>query len=84
MSSKITIIIPVYNHAEAIEITVEKVREELAELHVILVNDGSDQVCSEVLEKIQQEVAYVHLLNLPKNLGKENHPQPARHARKRE
>ena len=64
------IIIPVYNHAEAIEITVEKVREELAELHVILVNDGSDQVCSEVLEKIQQEVAYVHLLNLPKNLGK--------------
>ena len=64
------IVIPVYNHADAIGITVQKVRLELADLPLILVNDGSDQACSEVLKNIQQDVNNVHLLDLPNNLGK--------------
>lgn len=66
---KICTVIPVYNHELAIGQTLERVLAH--NIPVILVNDGSNDVCSERLESLaQQNQEQVHLVSLPVNLGK--------------
>ncbi len=68
-SFKICAVIPVYNHELAIGQTLERVLAH--NIPVILVNDGSNDVCSERLEALaQQNQEQVHLVSLPVNRGK--------------
>jgi len=63
------ILIPVYNHP----CEIQKIVDFLAESHgfpIILVDDGSDFECAEVLRVIDAQVESVILLRLPENLGK--------------
>jgi len=62
------ILIPVYNHEEAIAITLEKVL--VYGVPVLLVDDGSDEACQQALEKLRIQYAIVDLLRLEKNGGK--------------
>lgn len=65
--ARIALLVPVYNHAAAIRRTRERLRA-LA-LPLIVVDDGSDAVCAEVLDTLAEEDA-VTLVRLPINRGK--------------
>jgi len=63
------IVIPVYNHEEAIVQVVDQIRS--LQLHCILVNDGSSEVCSKVLKDIaEREKSWVTLYEREANGGK--------------
>ncbi len=63
------ILIPVYNHAEAITIVVAKLR--LYGYPILMVDDGSDIACQRVLDQLQEQYhAQVFLLRLSENRGK--------------
>jgi len=62
------ILIPVYNHAGAIGLVVEQLVPH--QLPVLLVDDGSDAHCQQVLAELAQLHANVFLLRLPENGGK--------------
>ena len=65
------VVIPVYNHAEAIGITLERVLQ--CDIDVLLVDDGSDQECNEVLLDLSKKFyERVNLLVLAPNGGKGN------------
>ncbi len=61
------VIIPVFNHSNHIEATVRCITE--LNLPCILVNDGSNQNCSSVLENLTRSFN-IHLLTHEKNQGK--------------
>lgn len=68
-SFKPGILIPVYNHEHAIEHTLADVLEY--GFNVLLVDDGSDQSCAEVLQALaEKHTDRVTLLRLPSNGGK--------------
>lgn len=63
------VVIPVYNHERAIGAVVEALRPY--KVPVILVDDGSNTACREVLEGIASyEAGWVSLVRLPENTGK--------------
>ena len=63
------IIIPVYNHEEAIPKILQEVMQK--KLPVLLVDDGSDLACEQVLKKLaEQHAGQAFLLRLSKNGGK--------------
>lgn len=65
----VAILIPVYNHEEAIGLTVDAVLEY--GYKVLLVDDGSSLACKQVLEFLRQKhPLQISLLRLPKNGGK--------------
>ena len=65
----ICIVVPVYNHEEAIPQVVAKLK--VYGLPCIFVNDGSSAVCSEVLADCTlHEPKWITLLNRPENGGK--------------
>ncbi|OLO05941.1 glycosyltransferase family 2 protein [Salinicola socius] len=66
-SARVAVLVPVYNHAEAIGHTLERLR--LLSLPFILVDDGSDAHCAEVLENLAESDT-VDLVRLPVNRGK--------------
>nr|WP_249422290.1 glycosyltransferase family 2 protein [Marinomonas lutimaris] len=66
---KPAIVIPVYNHEDAIKHTLKQVLEY--GYPVVLVNDGSHAECTEVLGELAQEHSdMVHLVQLDVNSGK--------------
>jgi len=65
---KICIVIPVYNHPEAIQQVVRQL--EPLKSACVLVNDGSTAACTAVLKKLDQQHEWVTLLNRPDNGGK--------------
>jgi glycosyltransferase involved in cell wall biosynthesis len=60
--------IPVYNHEEAIGLTLKNLQPY--GLHCIMVNDGSNEKCSLVLESLDKELPWVSLVQHPTNQGK--------------
>ena len=61
-TARIAVLVPVYNHAEAIGPTLARL--ELLDLPIILVDDGSDAHCARVLDDLArdpQAVSYTHL-----------------------
>lgn len=63
------ILIPVYNHADAISIVVAQLR--LYSYPILLVDDGSDANCQSVLERLQSQYhEQVFMLRLQENGGK--------------
>jgi len=66
---KICIIVPVYNHEEAILRVLAKLK--VYGIPCLLVNDGSSSVCSQVLSDCtRHEPNWITLLNRPQNDGK--------------
>ncbi|MDH4572188.1 glycosyltransferase family 2 protein [Salinicola acroporae] len=66
-SARIAVLVPVYNHAQAVGQTLARL--ELLQLPVILVDDGSDAHCAGVLDALA-EAETVDLVRLPANRGK--------------
>lgn len=70
---KLSIILPVYNEAENIEILYKELEAELGkgafQYEIIAVNDGSQDESREVLEKIAKEDKNFKVINLSKNYG---------------
>lgn len=62
------VIIPVYNHEEAIGLSVQSLQPY--GLHCILVNDGSNEKCTLVLESLANEIPWVSLMQHAENKGK--------------
>lgn len=62
------ILIPVYNHEHAIAHVVKSLLRFSAD--IILVNDGSDEACSNVMESLAEENTTLTLINMPANKGK--------------
>jgi glycosyltransferase involved in cell wall biosynthesis len=62
------IVIPVYNHAEAIQQVVNQL--ESLQLPCILVNDGSDTKCTTILQQLARQHNWITLLNRQQNGGK--------------
>ncbi|MFZ2311503.1 MAG: glycosyltransferase, partial [Methylobacter sp.] len=66
---KACIIVPVYNHEQAIPKVIEKLK--VYGLPCLLINDGSSTDCSLVLaDCARQESDWITLLNRPENGGK--------------
>lgn len=66
---RVAVVIPVYNHAVSIGPTLEAVLK--FSCPVLLVDDGSDQECRDVLIQLHQlHIDQVSLLRLPENGGK--------------
>jgi len=61
-------IIPVYNHADAIAAVVAGVRQY--DLPIILVDDGSEPKCAEILDQLAAGKEQIELLRLERNSGK--------------
>lgn len=62
------VLIPVYNHPHVIAATVAVVRNK--QLPVVLIDDGSDAVCAEILQQLAAADEQVYLQRLPCNSGK--------------
>lgn len=62
------IIIPVYNHAEALKPVVARLA--VLNMPCILVNDGSEQQCSEQLRQMSEQHSWLSLLQHTQNRGK--------------
>ncbi len=65
---KPAVIIPVYNHQDAVGSVVEQLLAY--ELPILLVDDGSDVVCEQTLVQLEKAFERVFLLRLPQNGGK--------------
>lgn len=61
-------IVPVYNHPDTIAKTLKAIGEY--NLDMLVVDDGSEPHCQQVLENIAQQIPAVRLLRLTQNLGK--------------
>ena len=70
--SDFCVVIPVYNHPDTIGTTVQQVRA--LDLPVVLVDDGSEPVCADVLQTLARADEQVHLTRLPQNCGKGGRP----------
>lgn len=66
---KACVIVPVYNHEQAIPEVVARLKEQ--GLFCLLVNDGSSEACSKALGAIaEREAGWLALINRPENGGK--------------
>jgi glycosyltransferase involved in cell wall biosynthesis len=66
---KVCVIVPVYNHEQAIPEVVARLKAQ--GLFCLLVNDGSSEACSNVLAAIaEREAGWLALINRPENGGK--------------
>lgn len=63
------IIIPTYNERENIERLVCEIRAQLAEIHIIVVDDNSPDGTGQVVDTLAARDAYVHALHRPGKLG---------------
>lgn len=75
-SVTLSIVVPVFNEAETVALFLERVKqvfENAAEivLEVIYVNDGSSDSTLECLLKLRQNHAFVRIVDLSRNFGKE-------------
>ncbi len=62
------ILIPVYNHGEAVSVIVERLHAY--DLTILLVDDGSDSTCQHILEQLATDHDNIILKRLPNNQGK--------------
>jgi glycosyltransferase involved in cell wall biosynthesis len=63
------VVVPVYNHGEAIAVMAERIRRE--QVPCLLVDDGSDADCAAVLDELAAaHPEQIRLLRLPVNQGK--------------
>lgn len=66
MKSKVSVIIPCYNHSEYLQETVEAALDSFyKQLEIIIINDGSTDSSQEVAEALTEKYPNVSLLNQP-------------------
>lgn len=65
---KLCVLIPVYNHEHAMPVVIERVRA--LDLDCIMINDGSNAACTQVLEQLAQQYDNVQLIQHQYNQGK--------------
>lgn len=75
MNKNISIVIPAFNESRNLPILIREIKEELEKLkiknwEVLVVDDGSRDNTSEVINKIHQKEAKVKLISLRRNEGK--------------
>lgn len=68
MQRKQCVIIPVYNHHQFIESTIEKLLPYT--YGILLIDDGSIEECHQLLEQLKEKYQLVTLFTLPENQGK--------------
>ncbi|HEY4662911.1 MAG TPA: glycosyltransferase [Candidatus Humimicrobiaceae bacterium] len=71
----LSIVIPVYNSVQTIQIVVEDIRETLSNkinFEVVLVNDGSKDDSHEKCRELSRKYSFVKFINLSKNFGQHN------------
>ena len=67
---KLSVLIPVYNEVETVEVIVERVREVPMDIEIVVVDDFSTDGTREVLQKLHQRGSIDQLVLQPKNQGK--------------
>lgn len=71
MSTKLSVIMPVFNESASLRQVVERVLSVArVELELICVDDGSSDGSREILSSLQSQYRQVHVLLQPKNIGK--------------
>lgn len=65
---RVCIVVPVYNHAACLPWLVGRLRQ--VGLPVFLVNDGSDEPCTQALRRLRDANAWIRLIERPDNGGK--------------
>lgn len=72
---KLSLIVPVYNEQETIEIFYQKIRSAkfLADyiIEIIFINDGSYDQTEEIIQELEQKDHFVQALSFTRNFGKE-------------
>lgn len=75
-TTKISIVVPVYNSQNTLTNLVERLIQVLpafcSEYEIILVNDGSKDRSWEMIEELSQNFNFIHGLNLMRNYGQHN------------
>jgi dolichol-phosphate mannosyltransferase len=70
----ISIVIPMFNEAENVEITLKRVEEVLTQIpgsfEIIPVNDGSVDDTLEILKKVEEKDEKIKVVSYPKNIGR--------------
>lgn len=69
MHATITILVPVYNEASFIEQVLRNVAKHLPSAEVVVIDDGSTDGTSHILERLAPELQF-HRLTHPRNQGK--------------
>lgn len=67
---RITVVIPVYNHPHRIEAVCLDILRSHSVAHIYLVNDGSDEACTEVLQQLSHKYQQITLIEHIRNQGK--------------
>lgn len=67
---RLSVIMPVYNEAKHVHLSIERVRQLDLDLELICVDDGSTDGTRDILQRLQQEGAIDRLALQPKNRGK--------------
>lgn len=62
------IIIPVYNHHKPLVAVIEQLKRH--QIPCLLIDDGSEQDCADVIQEISHREAWVSAITHPQNLGK--------------
>lgn len=68
MSFRLCIIIPVYNHGDAIAANIDHLADH--ELPLILINDNSDDNNTAILHRLAKGNDWIEVIDLPENQGK--------------
>ncbi|HQL64841.1 MAG TPA: glycosyltransferase family 2 protein, partial [bacterium] len=68
---KLSVIVPVYNEKNTIEVIIQKLLTVPINKEIIIVDDGSTDGTSQILKKIsQQKFPLIKVIFQPKNIGK--------------
>ena len=70
MTLRVSVLIPVYNEAQTIEMLVEQVRAVPMTKEIVCVNDGSADGSAELLDRLLAEGRIDRLHHQPRNMGK--------------
>jgi glycosyltransferase involved in cell wall biosynthesis len=66
----LSVVIPVYNERETVEQVVDRVRATPFDVEILLVDDGSTDGTTEIVERLAEQHDAVTLLRTPQNMGK--------------
>lgn len=76
MENLITVLIPVYNEEEVLEICFERVSKVMSNLdysfEVLFINDGSTDLSWDVIKQLKMKHANIRAIDLSRNFGKEH------------
>ncbi|MEO1128207.1 MAG: glycosyltransferase family 2 protein [Planctomycetota bacterium] len=66
----LSVVIPVYNERDTVEQVVDRVRATPFDVEILLVDDGSTDGTTSILERLAEQHDAITLLRTPQNMGK--------------